>query len=496
MARVQPHINTAVRVTTPVLRRGQEEWNGRVVPTWNARVVPQWNKRVVPVWNQYASPYVSVLEQKYDLWKDEGNRCYSLVAETVEPYRVIVTPYVVTARNVLVQSQQLAQPYVILAAHHTHKGYVASKPYLIIIWEHIQFYFRQFLKFIGQQRKQFVDPHVARILEKVAELSTADPTPSGTKEDSPVDPQAAVPPPAPVVEKVVEEEDTVPPPTGTGSPSSTTLQATTSQTTAPLSSSAETLTETSTEGASTVGSDAPKLTTTSESTVASSASASQVEITSSSHVIDTTPTSTVADIPAVPENQDYEDEFDINEFARDLGLDEPEQPPSSVVTQETPKPREETEEEKAERIAQGRAFTAKKRADIEMRHNKFEAELAALVKEKKKSLRKALVAIRKPAAVELKNSEEIKGSIASLLAEADRYMKGAEAFLKTLEKETKEAKVKVALWDKVVEKVAKKFQDRLKETEDIVNGWHMQVLNQEMAEVCSFVCSVFVFQFD
>lgn len=472
-------------------------WNARVVPQWNKRVVPQWNKRVVPVWNQHASPYVAALEQKYNLLKDEGDRYYSLAGETVEPYRAAVMPHVVTTRNTFVKFQQQAQPYVILAAQHTHKSYVVSKPYLIIAWEHIQFYLKQFLKFVGEQRRQFVDPQVARIWEKVVELSTTDPTPSGTKEDGPADPKAAIPPVAPVVEKATEEEEAVPPPTGTGS-SSTTSQASASETTAPVSSSSAA--ETLTESAGTVGSESSatptiaELTspTASESTLSS---ASEAEITGPSQIIvDATPTPTPADTPVVPEDEGGEAEIDLDEFARDLGLDdEPEEPSLSIgLTQEAPKRREETEEERAERVAQRLVLTAEKRADIEKRHTQFEAELAALVREKKKSLRKALVAIRKPAAAELENSKEIREGVASLLAEADKYMKGAEAYLKTLKKEKKEAKIKVALWDKVVEKVDKKFQDRLKETEDIVNGWYLQVLSQEMAEVCLFVCPMFV----
>ena len=499
VAKVQPHINTAVRLTTPVLRRGQKEWNGRVVPTWNARVVPQWNKRVMPAWNQYASPYVVVWGRKYDLWRDEGNRYYNQIAETVGPYGVAVTPYVVAVRNASVRFQQLAQPYVILAAHHTHKNFVASKPYLLIAWDHIQLYFKQFLRFLGQQRRQFVDPHVARILEKVVELSTADPTPSGTKEDGPVDPKAAVPPAAPVVEKV--EEETALPPMGSGLLSSTTLRATTSETMSPVTSStAEMLSETLTEGACTVGSVSSGASELAESTLpvvtskSTVAYAPEVEFTGPPHVIDTMSASTILDIPVAPENKAV---IDLDEFTRDLGLeldDEPEETSlSSGLTQETPKPREETGEERAKRIAQRLAFTAERRADIERRHTQFETLLAALVKEKRQSLRKALVAIRKPAAVELKNSKEIREGIVNLLAEADRFMKGAEAFLKTLEKEEKEAKAKVALWDKVVEKVDKKFQDRLKETENIVNGWYLQVLSQEMAEVCLFVGIVSVF---
>ena len=445
----------------------------------------------MPAWNQYASPYVAVWGRKYDLWRDEGNRYYNQVAETAAPYGVAVTPYVVTVRNAFARFQQLAQPYVILAAHHTHKNFVASKPHLLIAWDHIQLYFKQFLKFIGQQRRQFVDPHVARILEKVVELSTADPTPSGTKEDGPVDPKAAVPPAAPVVEKV--EEETALLPTGTGLLSSTTLQATTSETMSPVSSSAaERLSETLTEGASTVGSvssGAPELAESTLLVVTSKSSvayAPEVEFTRSPRVIDTM---SIFDIPVAPENKANEAEIDLDEFTRDLGLDdEPEETSlSSGLTQETPKPREETGEGRAERIAQRLAFTAERRADIERRHTQFETQLAALVKEKRQSLRKALVAIRKPAAAELKNSKEIREGIANLLAEADRFMKGAEAYLKTLEKEQRGAKAKVALWDKVVEKVDKKFQDRLKETENIVNGWYLQVLSQEMAEVCLFV---------
>jgi len=106
-----------------------------------------------------------------------------------------------------------------------------------------------------------------------------------------------------------------------------------------------------------------------------------------------------------------------------------------------------------------------------------------MIKDKKKALRKMLVATRKAAAQELKASKEIKNGIDGLVDEAEKYLKGAEAYLKNLKKESRKPEEKGGMWVRVVEKVESKFSDQLRETENIVNGWYATVLGKEEYEL-------------
>jgi hypothetical protein len=98
-------------------------------------------------------------------------------------------------------------------------------------------------------------------------------------------------------------------------------------------------------------------------------------------------------------------------------------------------------------------------------------------------LRKELVAIRKSAAVELKEHKEIRATMAGLAVESEKYLKGAEAYLKALKLESKQNAAKITLWDKLINKIDTKFRNRLNELDDTVNGWYTNVLDQEAQEV-------------
>lgn len=481
---MKPHFDTAVRAVIPAVTRTQKEWNGRVVPQWNQRVVPQWkkrvvpqwNKHVVPQWNKYATPRIAFVEQKVEPYR-------ALVSQEYTKYSGRVGPRYKATQSSLKRWQRQAQPYIVLAATKTHEGYQTAKPYAIPIWNQIKAALKQFLIFAREQRRLFVDPHVARIWEKMIELSSGKPKGSGTKKEPPA-PSAAAP-----VTKLETNTETVAndPPAASatsedaGTMESTATESVISATENTVGSTSSVLPDVTSPAPSPSGSSIESAASViAESVGSADISSNSAHITGPSQiVIDPIPTPTV--IPAVEEAVDAE--IDLDEFARDLGLDESTDPTLSIglTPAETLIP-EETEEEKAERIRQRNVETAKKRASIEKRHSKWETDLHELIKSQKKSLRKALVAIRKPAAAELKSSETIRAAVDGLTAEGEKYLKGAEAYLKTLKKEQK-GTVKVGLWDKVVEKVDGKFQDRLKETESVVNGWYIVVLDQEAQEV-------------
>lgn len=184
-----------------------------------------------------------------------------------------------------------------------------------------------------------------------------------------------------------------------------------------------------------------------------------------------------------PASNRVSDDIDLDAFAAELGLDDIDldatDSTSGTPTAASSPEVTETEEQKAKRLQE----TAEKRADIETRHGKWEDEQAVLIEESKRSLRRALVALRKTATTELKESVEIRAEIESFVARAEDLLKGAEKYLQTLGKEQRTDDEKRQLLERVLSKVQDKFTDRLGETEAVLNGWYAPWLDKELAEV-------------
>jgi signal recognition particle GTPase len=186
-----------------------------------------------------------------------------------------------------------------------------------------------------------------------------------------------------------------------------------------------------------------------------------------------------------------EDDLDLASILADLGLDEDFL--NSKIEDETETAASEsviegeTEEEKAEKARLRKEETARKRADITGRHAKWEADLEERMTRNRKALRHSLVTSRKAATAELKDSKEIHKEIEDLVEEAEKYLKGTEKYLANLRKESRSPEEKKTIWDRVADKVDKKFEERLSQTESVVNGWYLRVLENELAEVSMFV---------
>ncbi|KAG6326536.1 hypothetical protein ID866_12553, partial [Astraeus odoratus] len=185
------------------------------------------------------------------------------------------------------------------------------------------------------------------------------------------------------------------------------------------------------------------------------------------------------------------DEIDMGAFYAELGLDEDlgalndyEEP--SVVP---PQPAE-TEEERAERQRLKAEETARKRADIEARHSKWEQELQAQMERSTTELQTRLQTLRKAAAAELSSSAEIRDAIEHLASEAEKYIKGAEIYLKNLKGENRKREEKLALWDRVVQKVSNKFTERLHVAKATVNSQYKGILELESREVATAIAKV------
>lgn len=189
--------------------------------------------------------------------------------------------------------------------------------------------------------------------------------------------------------------------------------------------------------------------------------------------------------------------MDLEDLYAELGLDDLDSEPTDEHAPEPidetvlePEPEEEDEEAKAERLRLAKEATARKRAELVARHTNWENKLIDRIAQARKELRKSLVASRKAAAAELKQSPEIRKEIDSFVEDAEKYLKGAEKYLAQSVKDTKSGRSneeKQTMWTRVVDKIEKRFEERIGQTEAVVNGWYEKVLNAEVAEVRSNV---------
>lgn len=146
---------------------------------------------------------------------------------------------------------------------------------------------------------------------------------------------------------------------------------------------------------------------------------------------------------------------------------------------------EETEEEIAERKRLKAIATAEKRADIESRHAKYEGDLQALGKSAVEDLETFLVAVRSVAAGDL--NRRAKEHIATLRNEAEKGLKGTEAYLKKLKGAAQGGAIKIALLDDVVTKVEKRFMDTAQNVSQIITSWWSEMREEEQKEVFNLV---------
>lgn len=165
--RARPVIQHSIAVAKPVALRAQSEWINRVVPQWNKRVVPQYRKHVVPQLKKHLWPYIERAEQVVQPY----------ISRVQTEYETKVGPAVRTVAFNLYRWQHLARPYVVLAAHRTYDGYQIAKPYAIPLLQRLQALLVHLAQILGEQRRQFVDPHLKKIWERVNELGNGETTP-------------------------------------------------------------------------------------------------------------------------------------------------------------------------------------------------------------------------------------------------------------------------------------------------------------------------------
>ena len=458
--RVKPYANQVIQVARPVVLRTQQEWNQRIVPRWDKVVVPQYRRYIVPQYHRYLTPQ---LER---------------VSDTILPYlsaiegryESLLGPYVRFTISGAIRFQRAAQPYILIAADKTYSSYQSARPYMRPVWQRIKRTLKQLLIFLRSQRRQFVDPHVVRIWERIKELSRSD----GeflAEDSSPTEVTYRTSIETPAEFPNVQTHTDSHTPSSAEPPKDYSI---------PASISASAVTTLIHEPSHNAG-----VTEDVASEVLPQVTSSHVEsifVGHSSPLKASTPLSIAVPSPSASSPPAIADDIDLDAFYADIGLNdevpEPEEVPESP-TEPPPLTEEQLEELRLERLAE----TAEKRRDITGRHSKWEEKLDKTIQEQKRSLRKVLVAMRKAAAQEIRTNADVKSAIDQLVENADKLLKGAEAYLANLLKESRPSEEKVASWTKVLAKVDTKFTSHLRHIDDVLNTWHASHLAREREQV-------------
>ncbi|KZT70767.1 hypothetical protein DAEQUDRAFT_744570 [Daedalea quercina L-15889] len=520
--KAKPYANRAYNTAQPVAQGVVRQWNTRVVPQWNRHVVPQWRRHIVPLWYQYAVPQLVQLDAKVTPYRNRVTNEYERRVVPVVHYMAI------NARRLRTK----LRPYAIMTAHKTYDGYQYVAPYVRPAWEKV--------------KALFVDPHVLKIWERVKELSSGTPNvpaaadgaasvasslmsssthapavvsqapdaaitakpdvlTESTLLPSTVESTSPTPSSEPAVDITVTAASVatpsasaaVPSPVAHESSSISSLKYATSASEsvigtadsllAPPSGVVGSYASSAIDAASTALSYAASAVS-SEAAVGPASDASSAASSVASVAAHTSSSLELAGLAASDDP-----EIDLDAFAAELGLDdiaaEVSDSASSPVTEASIPPAPTTtisEEQKRKRFEE----TARKRAEVEARHSRWEDEQAAKIEDSRRSLRRALVALRKTATAELRESTEIRAEIESFVARAEDLLKGAEKYLQSLVREQRSDEEKRQLLERVLSKVQDKFTDRLGETEAVMNGWYAPWLDKELAEVRKVADSV------
>lgn len=446
--RAQPYYNRAVETTKPLVLRGKYEWRTRVVPRVH--------------WFQLrARPYVRRIKQQYN---------------------ATLGPYVWQASDVLVQYKVKAEPYMHSTMLEARQKWEKTKPYVRPLLQRASGVPGVLVRLIGRPlgdaRREWVDPQVAKIWAAVVEKGQTD-TMNVTAAST-----------------TIESQDS-------SVPGSTASTLSTPSTESPISmstledipalTSASPPTSSSISAASTLStSNSPEGSSLADSSISEPAkefAASASSIIQSS----LTPNSISSEVSSEPSPTKVESWFaeeeepveDLTEFLAEIGLNDgpsSDSPPES--SPEQPAVPQETEEDEEELLRLKAIETAEKRADIESRHTQWEIDLEKFGKAQRKVVRASLNRLREAAVEEARApNAAIRMHVDGLLQEAEKSLKSLKAYTRKLATENKSEIEKITNWENVVNKVDRKFTKRVEEATDGIREWWSAYVDKEVGEV-------------
>ena len=434
---IEPYVIRARHVLQPLAVTAVSKFSTHIVPGWNDHIVPQYYAHVAPHVQSalsYLNPYLAVVTTEYERY---------------------LAPYLRVSAATAWKLQEKAQPYAVLAWYKSVDCYRYAKPYARPAWERFKGAVLRVLSYLAVYRRQYVDPHVAQMWAKIKELSGDKVGPATT--------QPAVTPVSVADTPVKEGPSTVATILAEKDTRSPALVST------PIPPPALSDDEKHSPKAPHVTSATPAPTDPIEIPVPA-----EPEVVSP--VDEPTPSSTLAPKQATPVPPvTPQDDDDLDSFSAEIGLDldEPDEEEEALFA-----PPLESDEEREARLEAKAEETAWKRKEITDRHTDWEYQLEDLKKQQMETFKLALFNVRKVGAKNLKTDSDIRRAISEFTADGDKYIRGAESYLKNLIKEKKKQE-KSALWERVVQKVKDKFEKRLDDVDRKVGDWYNGISENE-----------------
>ncbi|KAL1696689.1 hypothetical protein GGG16DRAFT_43132 [Schizophyllum commune] len=495
--RVEPYVLRAYDLSQPVVRKGITLATPYAIAAkhlvWDKTIVPQYHRHAVPRYNVYVQPhldkYVVPVQQAVARYYAQAEHYYG---QAQAFYVARVQPYVAKAVDIGQRVYVFVKPRALQAYTHVYTRLNARwqviRPdvmrFSALYWERMT----MIAELFGDLRREFVDPHVLRIWDKVVELSGGKAIPSQTTPATQA--TAAEPTPETPVESVVASEAKV---TSTTSSSEAVAESSSSVPPPPV----ETVSETAVTPSASSTIAAPVETP--SATIVEPASAS-----SSSQTVAEEPASSRSSTPSaaavVP--TDVIEEEDVDQFLLDLLGETPDTKPEGAegVEADEESAADAAEAEERKRIKAQRA--AEKRADITSRHAKWAAELEALIAAEEQGLAGVLRAIREGAAKELRKGKALaeagvdgseaatgpKEAVDAAQAEGERLLKGLDSYLKKAAKAPESNDQ--ARWGQVLDVVEAKFAEAMGRLQENVATWYDEVRQREAQEVLDSAAKV------
>ncbi|KAF8199088.1 hypothetical protein BJ912DRAFT_1139908 [Pholiota molesta] len=507
-AKADPYVAPLVKATrtvTPYVRRaadaGKALWTRALVPFYTGTLQPYYRTAVLPRWRRYVQPRLAPLAARaehalaYYVYRPLHVQAGKLQTALHRRYHAHVQPYVAQLQPHVVRAytaadsaaRQAADAYMVHVHPRLVTAWAHARPLLCTAWKHSKAItvkaaevtttqLTHAARALGAHRRTYVDPHVRRIWDKVAEGTESAPLAPAplaaalpdTKVEAPeavaeptdpiAEPTRAVaaeeaeetpaPPPVEVVveEEIVEEEITLAEPAipapeepaADAEPHPALLTATPAPTPAAvvLAASAALVLEEPAASLEAVVVEAPAATEVPEpepepeQTQAPASVAESVPETTPTQEASTEALHAAASVAAASLlGAPAGDELDLDAFLHDLGVDEP-QPAAVVDTQDTPTSSTAPEAPAVSALespteAEKAAAIAAKRNAIVARHEKWFDQLDSLIANETEALVQDLEAWRTEKAAELGGMPLVQ----DVQREGERLIRGLESYL-------------------------------------------------------------------
>ncbi|KAG6886758.1 hypothetical protein C0992_002506 [Termitomyces sp. T32_za158] len=495
-----------------------QNYNTHVAPRLHWFFVDQyWNGIIKPIYYKGVHPHLEHHSRPYRIYYRR------FIVPGVRAAIARVAPH---AQRALVATRTNARAAYDTARPHVIDMYRRLRPHVLALLENAKRHVLVLASKAGAARRQYVDPHVLRIWEKVSEPeprkssaqavvsqpttvstpeSTMEPTtsevttPESTAVHEPTMPESTA------AQEINTSERTTPEPTAEQEPA-------TPEPTAPESATLDPTTlEAATPEPTTAAEPTPSLEVAANANAISAPSApvpvhptpvpaAEHEAESAASVVAASlhaepshdSASAPASIPSSEPDADAQFPPDIAEFLNDIGFS-PSSSAASHFSSSTPTPTPSPLSPAAASSppptpAERLALTAQKRAEITARHAKWQAELDALVRTQTHSARAVLAVSRGEAVARLAQW----GVVSELEAEAGRLVKGVEAYLRGVEEKVGskptaqlEREREREMWRRVLERVESRMAEKVRDVHREVHEWYVGVREREVQEMAA-----------